>query len=102
MARYYCVYDKVKELAEETEENAKVMADNTKTYDDEIEDFLLGSEDMYDGKSRDALDNRLHNENGLVNGSSDITNFGYELSKHIIEAADKIKSLDVKLAQLKI
>ena len=103
MAKYLCNYGIVRDLAGITVSKAKEMKENdTDKYDVSMEDILLGNQEMYYGKSRDALDNRLHNEDGLINGATDITEFGKDLGNHVTEAADKIEKLDQKLAQLKI
>lgn len=102
LAKYLCNYGSVKGLAADTVSEAEKMSDNTNEYDNSMNAILLGNQEMYYGKSRDALDNRLHNEDGLINGATDITEFGKDLGNHVTEAADKIEKLDQKLAQLKI
>ena len=102
MAKYYCDYGIVKGLGEDTIKNANEFQLNTSTYDDAMKKDLLEDKDMYEGKSRDAFDIRVHDANGLVNGADDIAKFGDDLGKHVISAASTIKGLDTKLAQLKI
>lgn len=102
MAKYLCSYSTVRQLGEETIKNAEQMHTNTATYDDEMKKDLLDDLDMYEGKARDAFDDRMHNAVGLVNGAGDIALYGNRLGNHVVSAAATIKSLDLKLAQLKI